>query len=106
MSSKKTVAEATVFVILGRSNVHAPADQGLAQGGHIHIVDADTVLGTHGGGDTGIMIDLLSLLRGETPSNSICEVRTSYENHLIGFAAEKARLENRVVSMEDFDKEL
>ena len=60
----------------------------------------------HGGGDTGIMIDLLSLLRGETPSNSICEVRTSYENHLIGFAAEKARLENRVVSMEDFDKEL
>jgi predicted dehydrogenase len=58
----------------------------------------------HGGGDTGIMIDLLSLLRGETPSKSVCEVRTSYENHLIGFAAEKARLENRVVSLSDFDK--
>ena len=60
----------------------------------------------HGGGDTGIMIDILSLLRGETPSNSVCEVRTSYENHLIGFAAEKARLENRVVSLEEFDKSL
>jgi len=60
----------------------------------------------HGGGDTGIMVDILSLLRGETPSNSVCEVRTSYENHLIGFAAEKSRLENRVVSLEEFDKSL
>lgn len=60
----------------------------------------------HGGGDTGIMIDLLALLRGETPSKSVCEVRTSYENHLIGFAAEQARLENRVVSLAEFDKSL
>ena len=60
----------------------------------------------HGGGDTGIMVDILSLLRGETPSDSICEVRTSYENHLTGFAAEKSRLENRVVSLSEFDKEL
>ena len=58
----------------------------------------------HGGGDTGIMIDLLALLRGETPSKSVCEVRTSYENHLIGFAAEKARLENRVITLADFDQ--
>ena len=60
----------------------------------------------HGGGDTGIMVDILSLLRGETPSNSVCEVRTSYENHLIGFAAEKARLENRVVSLKEFDESI
>ena len=60
----------------------------------------------HGGGDTGIMEDLLALLRGETPSKSVCEVRTSYENHLIGFAAEKARLENSVVSLEAFDKSI
>ncbi len=58
----------------------------------------------HGGGDTGIMIDLLAMLRGEEPSKSICEVHTSYESHLIGFAAEQARLENRVVSLEEFDK--
>ena len=60
----------------------------------------------HGGGDTGIMVDTLALLRGETPSKSVCEVRTSYENHLIGFAAEKARLENRVVSLEEFGKSI
>ena len=37
----------------------------------------------HGGGDEGIMVDFLSLLRGETPSKSVCPVRTSYENNLI-----------------------
>ena len=60
----------------------------------------------HGGGDGGIMVDTLSLLRGETPSKSICEVRTSYENHITGFAAELARLENRVVSIAEFEKNL
>ena len=60
----------------------------------------------HGGGDTGIMIDTLSLLRGETPSDSICEIRTSYENHITGFAAELSRLENRVVSIAEYEKSL
>lgn len=60
----------------------------------------------HGGGDTGIMVDILSLLRGETPSDSICEVRTSYENHITGFAAEESRLTNRVISIEDYEKHL
>lgn len=60
----------------------------------------------HGGGDTGIMIDILSLLRGETPSKSVCEVRTSYENHLIGFAAEESRLTGQVISLEEYEKSL
>ena len=66
----------------------------------------NTITSGHGGGDTGIMVDTLSLLRGETPSNSICEVRTSYENHLTGFAAELSRLENRVVSIAEYEKNL
>ena len=66
----------------------------------------NTISSGHGGGDTGIMIDALTLFRGETPSNSICEVRTSYENHLTGFAAELSRLENRVVSLEEYEKSL
>ena len=60
----------------------------------------------HGGGDTGIMEDILSLLRGETPSDSICEVRTSYENHITGFAAEESRLTNKVISIEEYEKTL
>lgn len=60
----------------------------------------------HGGGDMGIMIDTLSLLRGETPSDSICEVRTSYENHITGFAAEQSRLDGRVVTITEYEKSL
>lgn len=56
----------------------------------------------HGGGDTGIMVDMLSLVRGEEPSYSICALRTSYENHLIAFAAEESRLTNRVISLKDY----
>lgn len=70
------------------------------------VIDISTygndITSGHGGGDTGIMVDVLSLLRGETPSNSICPVRTSYENHMIAFAAEASRTENRVISMEEY----
>ena len=60
----------------------------------------------HGGGDTGIMIDILSLLRGETPSDSVCDVRISYENHIAGFAAEESRLTGKVISIEEYDKSI
>jgi hypothetical protein len=58
----------------------------------------------HGGGDEGIMVDFLSLLRGETPSKSVCPVRTSYENHLMAFAAEESRHTNRVVSLTEYEE--
>jgi len=58
----------------------------------------------HGGGDTGIMVDTLRYLRGEGQSNAICTVRTSCENHLIGFAAEKARVTGTIVDMEQFSQ--
>ena len=66
----------------------------------------NTITSGHGGGDTGIMVDTLSLLRGDQPSDSVCEVRTSYENHITGFAAEVSRLENRVVSIAEYEKSL
>lgn len=66
----------------------------------------NTITSGHGGGDTGIMEDTLCLLRGDQPSDSVCEVRTSYENHLTGFAAEVARLENRVISIAKYEQNL
>jgi len=60
----------------------------------------------HGGGDTGIMIDTLTLLRGETPSPSVCEVRVSYENHITGFAAEESRLTGKVITIEEYEKNI
>ena len=66
----------------------------------------ETIIGGHGGGDTGIVIDLLQLLRGETPSKSVCEVRTSFENHLIGFAAEQSRLTRTVIDLNQYSESL
>ena len=55
----------------------------------------------HGGGDTGIVEGILALLRGEDPGVSVCSVRTSYENHLIAFAAERSRVDGCVLQPED-----
>lgn len=60
----------------------------------------------HGGGDMGIMRDTVRYFCGEGLSKGICTLRTSYMNHLISFAAEKARLENRVVNLNEFSDEL
>lgn len=42
------------------------------------------------------------LLRGEEPCNSLGNARISYENHLIAFAAEKAREEKKVIMLDRF----
>ena len=63
-------------------------------------VHGNDVTSGHGGGDTGIMEAMLSLLRGEDPGNSLGDVRTSYENHQIAFAAERSRVEGNVINLE------
>lgn len=60
----------------------------------------------HGGGDTVIMMDTIKTFRGETPSKSITDVRTSYLNHLIAFAAEESRLNNTVIDLDEFSENL
>ncbi len=66
----------------------------------------NTILSGHGGGDTGIMVDLMKYFGGETPSKSVCSIRTSYLNHLIAFAAEESRLNDVVVDMDRFAEQL
>ena len=62
----------------------------------------ETISAGHGGGDTGIMIDLVKYFTGEETSKSICSIRTSYLNHLIAFAAEESRLTDTVIDLEKF----
>lgn len=64
------------------------------------------ITGGHGGGDWGMMKDLIKLLNGDTGSKSICDIRTSYRNHLIAFAAEKSRITGAVIDMEEYEKSL
>ena len=52
----------------------------------------------HGGGDFGLMRDFISVLRSGGESRS--SARASLQSHLICFAAEKARLEGKVVDVE------
>lgn len=65
-----------------------------------------TLVSGHGGGDSGMMADLIEYFGNGVKSKSICDVRTSYENHLIAFAAEKARLSGTVIDFDKFEEEV
>ena len=53
--------------------------------------------GGHGGGDLRLMADFLRLVRGEQPSISTTTLADSVNGHLIGFCADRAMEEGRVV---------
>lgn len=82
--------------------------------GYIKIIDFASGLTTeykiapiigrsgHGGGDMAMMNSFInSLALGEKPLSNI---EDSIESHLMGYAAEKARLDNTVINFEDFIK--
>lgn len=58
--------------------------------------DADTSAG-HGGGDFRLVADFLRVMRGEPPSISTTSLGDSIAGHRIGFAADRAMAERRVV---------
>lgn len=53
----------------------------------------------HGGGDTGIMLDFVRLLRGEKTSTSLTDISVSAESHALAFAAEASRLSGKTIDM-------
>lgn len=58
----------------------------------------------HGGGDNGIMKSLMKYFGEGEKNKSICDIKTSYINHLIAFAAEESRLSNKVIDMEVYSQ--
>lgn len=60
----------------------------------------ESILGGHGGGDAGIVKELYDYLTGNYTGYCAADIQRSVKNHLIGFAAEKARHANTV---EDLD---
>ena len=62
----------------------------------------ESILGGHGGGDTGIVIELYDYLDGSYNGYCAADIQTSVNNHLIGFAAEKSRHNDTVESIADF----
>lgn len=55
--------------------------------------------GGHGGGDLRLMADFVRLVRGEQPSISTTTLADSVNGHLIGFCADRAMEEGRVVTL-------
>lgn len=76
---------------------------------HDHLTGTQTRYDTqpegdsgHGGGDEGLMAAFMSALRSNKETVALTTARTSLESHLMAFAAEDARLEEKVVRMEDY----
>jgi len=64
---------------------------------HEEKVTVDVSDDMHGGGDLRLVEDFVRVLRGESPSLSTTSLDDSIYGHLIGFTAEKARLERSVL---------
>jgi predicted dehydrogenase len=56
----------------------------------------------HGGGDFGLMRQFVQTMRGN--ADALTDARHALESHLMAFAAEEARLENKVVDMQEFKR--
>lgn len=71
------------------------------------IIVTDDVNGDngHGGGDRGIMEEFVRLLEnGSTEGLTSADI--SVQSHLMAFAAEKSRLEKRIINLEEYRKEV
>ena len=62
----------------------------------------DSILGGHGGGDDGIIVDLYKYLNGEIRSEDVSEIEISAKNHMLSFAAEQSRLDGAIVNVDDY----
>lgn len=60
----------------------------------------------HGGGDEGIMKDFIKLVQQGSGQNSRSSAVVSVQSHLMAFAAETSRLENRVIQMPEYIESL
>ena len=60
-----------------------------------------SILSGHGGGDLGLMKAFVHAVRNDDRSRILSGPRESLETHLMVFAAERSRRENRVVPMEE-----
>lgn len=67
-------------------------------------VIGNSITDGHGGGDTGIMVDLVKFWSEGVASKSISNIRDSYLSHLIAFAAEESRLSGKIIDLEAYSQ--
>lgn len=81
----------TVFPFDTRETIHLPVEE-----------TEESIMGGHGGGDSGIVEELYPYLLGDYHGYCAADIGISVRNHLIGFAAEKARQSDTVVNVSDY----
>lgn len=64
----------------------------------------ESIAGGHGGGDYGIVKELYDYLSDAYTGYCAADIDTSVRNHMIGFAAEKARHDETVENVSSFSK--
>lgn len=69
-------------------------------GGETETIRPERAAAGHGGGDAGVMRALIAALDGDE-REALTSAATSLESHLLAFAAERSRLESRVVDMSE-----
>jgi hypothetical protein len=62
--------------------------------------DMHGAFGGHGGGDLRLVADFLRVVRGKPASISTTDIGDSVTGHLIGFCADRARIERRVIGVD------
>ncbi|NOV04734.1 Gfo/Idh/MocA family protein [Paenibacillus planticolens] len=73
-----------------------------ARKGHLYseqLIDVEVSEDMHGGGDLRLVADFVKVLKGAVPSISSTSLEKSLHGHLIGFAADQSRLEQRTVEI-------
>jgi len=65
----------------------------------------DSITTGHAGGDGGLVEILYKYMAEDYKGDMLSEIAISAENHLTVFAAEKARLEKKVVNIDEFNAE-
>ena len=66
----------------------------------------ESIAGGHGGGDEGIINELYEYLSGNYTGYCAADIDISVKNHLIGFAAEKARKNDTVEGVAEYSASL
>lgn len=56
----------------------------------------------HGGGDYGTVCALYDYIMGTYTGNAASDIGISVENHIVVFAAEKSRLENKIIDIDEY----
>lgn len=90
---------------LGILNVYTFDDKKTETLKSTDVVEDESILGGHGGGDSRLIKALVELIGDGQTSVSYCSALVSAKNHLATFAAEESRRTGRVIDVTEYIKE-